>query len=77
LLYGIVAMACRRIAVPRGDDEEIDIIRWYRRLDSQMTTLRQLTIANRWLALAKVIMALNGRRCLRGKHSKRSSPQEI
>lgn len=76
-LLCVVLMLAVRGLIAKESPREIGLIRWFRRVAAQLSTIRELIFARRWLALAKLLRTLALRYCMSEKHSKLSSREKV
>jgi hypothetical protein len=76
LLCATILLAARAL-IAKGAPREIGLIRWFRRISAKLDKIRELIIAQRWLALARVLETLAIRYCLAEKHSKPSTREKV
>ena len=76
LLYAVVMMTVRSV-FQSARREEIGIICWFRRLSPQLSTMRDLVRAEKWCALARLLIALASKHCRAEKRHRKTTLESI
>lgn len=76
LLYAVVLMNARSI-IQDATKQEIGVIRWYRRLSPQLSTMRDLLRSGKWCALARLLIAIATKFCRPEKRQRMTTVEKI
>lgn len=76
LLCAVILLTARGL-LSKYSKREIGLIRWFRRVAAQFDKIRELIIARRWLALARLLEVLALGHCLAEKRSKGSTREKV
>ena len=76
LLYAVIMMTVRGV-IQSTRREEIGVILWFRRLSPQLSTIRDLMRAEKWCALARLLIELATKHCRSEKRHRKSTLESL